>query len=218
MAVLDLDSLASTTLQNEPWPFASLNSTICSARSRELENEFPTAGYHWFIQYLLAEAKGDKDSMAQHRIMTRTLVDLGADRVSLELGEFSSVWHELAEELFSTRYREVLSDLTSINVSKAPFRADFWRYHPSSFFTAHIDKPHKVVTHLIYLSGDWDARNGGQLQILDGNSGKVCAEVSPATGNGAILTYKANALHSVSRIEPQSHSERRAIQVWFCVA
>ncbi len=215
MKVLDESVFGDLILAPRPWPHALLHACFRPDRVAELEGDFPTVGFHWFIQYQLARAQGDRESEERHRIMHRTLVDMGATGVDRRFGEVAEVWVDLARDLDSKELRERLSELTGRDIRDSPMRADFWRYMPGAAFQPHIDKPHKAVTVLLYLSGRWPESGGGELVLLESPEAEPVVELAPVTGAGAVFPYVPTGWHGVRRLSPEYAQERRGIQAWY---
>jgi SM-20-related protein len=215
VSVINFDALSSAELCTDPYPYASYDKAFHEPES--LTSTFPTSGFEWHSQRKLLETLGRKGSDAwyQHSVATRPLLELGSTEPH-EPSELDEVWLALAEDLLSDAYRENLSALTGRDVRSLPMQAHFWRFEPGSHFQPHVDKPHKIVTQLLYLTEDWSAEMGGCFRILGSDDPEdVLEEVPPLPNNSLVLSRTDNAWHSVSAIPRDTDRSRRLVQIWF---
>ena len=146
---------------------------------------------------------------------TRPLLELGKTD-PFEPETLAPEWLDVAADLNSPEFRDCLSDVVRHDVRKLDMQAHFWDFLPGSFFQPHVDKPHKIVTVLMYLTKDWTEANGGCLQILgSGDPEDVHCVVPPKVNMGVILKREPRAWHAVTRIPPDSTRNRRLLQAWF---
>lgn len=211
---LDLEALASARLNPDPAPWAAYDNVF---QEHVLSAAFPVNHFQEHTQRTLLEALGKQGTEAwyQHNVETRPLLELGRKEVHEPEG-LSEAWLEVANDLLSPEYRDCISEVTEHDVRGLKFQAHFWRFKEGSFFTPHVDKPHKIVTHLMYLNDDWFPEMGGVLQIHSSSSpDDVRAEVPPRKNTGVLLKRTDNAWHSVSKIPIGKGWTRRVLQVWF---
>jgi hypothetical protein len=212
--VIDLGALSAARLETAPYPWGSYDSTFSQAPPG---NSFPASGFTPHAQRRILEVIGKKgtDSWYQHNVETRPLLELGDDQVR-ETSDLDPYWLEVAEDLVAPSYRECISDVTGYDVRRLRMQVHFWRYGEGSFFQPHVDKPHKIVTHLMYLTDSWTPEMGGCFRILASErADDVYAEVSPDSGRSILLRRTDNAWHSVDLIPRGSTRERHVLQAWF---
>lgn len=212
--IIDLAALCSAKLQTTPFPWASYEGAFKWLPS---PNSFPTNGFARHSQQRILEAIGKKESDAwfQHNVETRPLLELGESRPHEQIG-LNDVWLSVAEDLVSPEYRECISDVTGRDVRNLKMQAHFWRYKAGSFFQPHVDKPHKIVTHLIYLTAGWTSEMGGCFRVLSSGAPEdVFTEIPPTAGRSILLRRADNAWHSVSPIPRATAHDRLTLQVWF---
>jgi hypothetical protein len=212
--VIDFDTLARTRMQAFPYPWASYSGPF---RQPPPAQAFPDKGFVSHAEHRILDAIGKKrtDTWFQHNIETRALIELGAAEPH-QVQDLDGIWLAIAQDILSARYRDCLSDVTGLDVRELKMQAHFWRCRGGSFFTPHVDKPHKVVTHLMYLTEDWTPAMGGCFRVLlSGDTNDVHAEVSPAKGQSILLRRTDTAWHSVTPTPRDSPCERRVLQVWF---
>lgn len=213
--VINLDALAAAELRTDPFPWAY----YCNALNdlEELIASFPTTGFEYHSQRRILETLGKKETDAwyQHNVSTRALLELGQGRPHEPEG-LSEKWLGAVEDLLSTDYRQCLSEVTGHDVRSLRMQAHFWRFGEGAFFRPHVDKPHKIVTHLMYLTNAWTEDMGGCFRVLGSDDpDDVRAEIPPVPNNSVVLRRTDNAWHSVSAIPRGSNRFRELLQVWF---
>lgn len=214
LQALNLGALASAQLSEEPCPWASYEGVF---QPHVLTAKFPTDHFDFHSQRRLLEALGKKGSEAwyQHNVETRPLLELGAEE-PFEPGGLDAPWLEVASDLLSPEYRECISDVARFDVRRLQMQAHFWRFGGGSFFQPHVDKPHKMVTHLMYLNEQWTPEMGGCLQLLaSGDPADVRVEVPPIRNTGVVLRRTDWAWHAVTKVPQDFGGARRVLQVWF---
>jgi hypothetical protein len=214
MSHLNMDALRSAEFHADPYPYAHYQNAFHEVD--KLTDAFPTTGFEPHAQRRLLEAIGKKGSPDWYRnnVFTRALLELGETRAH-EPDGLAEVWLELADELTSAEYRERLSELTGLDVRPMRMQAHFWRFEDGASFKPHVDKPHKVVTHLMYLTENWTPEMGGCFRVLRSDDhGDVHAEIPPRPNNAIVLRRTDHAWHSVSSV-PLGQRPRKLLQVWF---
>lgn len=212
--VIDFEALSAATFSLDPYPVAHYQNAFLDAG--RLSDAFPADGFEAHSQQRLLETIGRKgsDDWYQHNVGTRPLLELG-EKKPFNPDGLDDVWLALAEELASAEYRERLSELTGFDVRPLRMQAHFWRFQEGSYFRPHVDKPHKVVTHLMYLTENWSPEMGGCFQVLgSGDATDVCREIPPMLNNCLVLRRTDNAWHAVSQI-PRGQPSRKLLQTWF---
>ncbi len=215
MSIINFDAIRSASMQEDPFRYAPYSEAFHAPG--ELTKAFPEAGFEWHVQRRMLEALGKKGSSSwnQHAVATRALLLLGR-REPHDPHELDPVWIELAADLASVEYREALTELTGHDVRSLRMQAHFWRFEPGSHFRPHVDKPHKIVTHLLYLTEEWTPDMGGCFRVLGSEDpDDVLDEVPPLPNNALVLHRTDNAWHSVSPIPEDSGRSRKLVQVWF---
>jgi hypothetical protein len=212
--VIDLAALSAAKLHTTPFPWASYENTFSQPPP---SNAFPSTGFTPHAQRRILEAIGKKGSNSwyQHNVETRPLLELDEEQVN-EPSALDPFWLQVAEDLLDRAYRECVSDVTGYDVRKLKMQVHFWRYKEGSFFQPHVDKPHKIVTHLMYLTDNWTPEMGGCFRILASQrADDIYAEVPPDSGRSILLKRTDNAWHSVELVPRGSTQERHVLQAWF---
>jgi hypothetical protein len=213
--ILDFDALGAAEFQTDPFPWAYYDNAFHEPQA--LIGSFPTTGFEPHAERRILEAIGKKGSDAWHRnnVSTRALLELG-EREPHQPSGLADVWLRLAQDLASDEYRERLSDLTEYDLRDVRMQAHFWRFDGGASFKPHVDKPHKVVTHLMYLTESWTESMGGCFRVLGSDDpDDVRTEIPPLPNNSIVLRRTDNAWHSVSPIPRGSERSRQLLQVWF---
>ena len=211
---VNFDAINSAKMSVDPYPHAAYGGVFSDPQP--LIDSFPTDGFECHSQRRILEAIGKKESDAwyQHNVSTRALLELGETRPPSS--DLSDAWMQVAEDLGAPAYRESLSDLTKHDVRHLKFQAHFWRFEEGAFFQPHVDKPHKIVTHLMYLTDNWTPDMGGCFQVLGSNDPEdVRSEIPPVPNNGVVLKRTETAWHAVSPIPRGMKRSRTLLQVWF---
>jgi hypothetical protein len=215
--ILNIEAIHNASMVDDPYPYAPYVNTFSEVDS--LLNAFPDNGFEYHAQRRLLENLGRKDSPEwyQHNVCTRALLTLG-ETTPHEPAGLADVWLALAEDIVSAEYREALTELTGFDVRPYPSQTHFWSFEGGASFKPHVDKSHKMVTHLMYLTENWEPSIGGSFQVLgSGDSGDVVAEFPPYANHSLVLRRTDNAWHSVTGI-PRDSRPRRLVQTWFWVS
>ncbi|MEJ2631471.1 MAG: hypothetical protein P8015_09670 [Acidihalobacter sp.] len=105
---LDLSSLGSTRMNDDPWPWAFYEGVF---QPHVLNANFPNDHFACHSQHRLLEALGRRqsDSWFQHNVETGALLELGSDE-PFEPDGLEDIWLEVAADLLSPDYRDRLMD------------------------------------------------------------------------------------------------------------
>ncbi|MCY4559408.1 MAG: 2OG-Fe(II) oxygenase [Chloroflexi bacterium] len=213
-SALDLHSLSKVTMNREPSQWGSYYGVF---NPRVLEAKFPEDHFSYHSQRRILEAicKRGTDAWYQHNVRTRPLLELGS-KDPFEPDTLDPLWLCVADDLSSRDYRECLSETVRHNVRDLKMQAHFWEFGEGSFFQPHVDKTHKIVTHLMYLTKGWTEGKGGCLQLLGSKNSADIRRTFPPTANfGVLLKREPHAWHSVSKIPIGIDSPRLVLQAWF---
>jgi hypothetical protein len=211
---VDIAALGRIQVRDDPWPWA----TYCGVFGPDVvEAPFPGDHFSYHSQRRILDAigKGGSDAWYQHNVRTRPLLELGSSE-PYEPEGLDPAWHAVAQDLVSRDFRECVSDVALHDVRRLEMQAHFWEFCEGSFFQPHVDKPHKIVTILMYLTRDWQEAEGGRLQILGSSDpADVRHSVAPAANNGVVLKRTPDSWHSVSPIPFGTGRPRLLLQAWF---
>jgi hypothetical protein len=214
---VDLDQLGQAQMLTEPYPHLVYDGAFGDeANARTLFDEFPDSGFDWQIEYKIDRALGATGPKAlRHAKRMRILVDAD-NREPIRPEDLSPAWRRVTEDILDPAYRDVVSDVTGVDVRRTAMLAHFWRFSPGSWFRPHIDKPHKVVTQLFFFGDGWRREWGGCLRLLrSGCEHDVQAEYTPALNRSVVHIRTDNAWHAVSDLAVGCPQERLVFQVWF---
>jgi hypothetical protein len=213
--IINMEKLGAAEFQTDPFPWAYYEGAFRNPQA--LIDAFPAAGFEYHAERRILEAIGKKgtDAWFHNNVMTRALLELGETRPH-EPEHLSEEWLAVADDLMSAEYRERLSDLTGHDVRKLRMQAHFWRFNEGAEFRPHVDKPHKIVTHLLYLTDNWNKDMGGCFQVLGSdNPTDVHTQIPPVPNNSIVLRRTDNAWHAVSPIPRGTDRSRKLLQIWF---
>lgn len=205
LRVLDIGQVRTCEFHTDPFAYGVMRSIVKPEFRSRLLNAFPETGFSETVR-----TSGAKP----YRMYHRPLVNETAGSVPLLEG-LDDVWVALYEDLSSDLYRNVISQVTGQNLSDCHLGASFWRYDSDCFLSVHTDKPEKVVTHLLYLSEEWDETWGGCLHLHEDTPEKsVFRTIRPVLDNSPLLVTSEQSWHSVGPVlEGQRH--RRSLQIVF---
>jgi len=215
--ILDIEAIHAASMRTDPYPHAPYSHTFTDTSG--LIKNFPDNGFEYHAQRKLLETLGRKETREwyQHNVRTRALLNLG-ETAPHEPQGLDDAWIALAEDIVSAEYREALTELTGFDVRPYPSQTHFWSFEGGAWFTPHVDKAHKLVTHLMYLTENWEPQFGAAFQVLGSNDqADVVAEFPPYANHSLVLRRTDNAWHSVTEI-PRDAQPRRLVQTWFWVS
>lgn len=165
--ILDIEALAASAVHTEPWRWAYSENILpeCDA----LTEKFPVAGMGPHAQRWVIEEDGRRRNAALAAADTeRDLLRLG-ERTAHDPAGLDERWLALARDLLSSEYRDVISDLTHVDLRPLGVRAYFHLFDETYSCRPHIDEERERVVHLIYL--DAGSSNGEESHYKIYNSG-----------------------------------------------
>lgn len=204
--MIDLNKLRAQSLQSAPYSWAEIGELYSPEDAKALANTYPHDHFKTVYGY-----GGEKD----YEYEARQLVAMDTQQV-VNPQTLSPQWLALAQSLCSQAYRQVMSTLTGLDLSRAPMEANVFHYGPGANLGPHPDLADKLITHILYFNETWDPAEGGCLHILgSAEPTHIVAEVMPVIGNSAILVRAENSWHAVSRVVDDCCSSRRSLTVTF---
>lgn len=204
--MIDLSKLSARHLQSTPFSWAQIGELYCAEDARALAETYPHDHFKTVSGY-----GGEKD----YEYEARQLIAMGTEQV-VNPQALSPQWLGLSKCLCSTAYRQAMSELTGLDLSRSPMEANVFHYGPGANLGPHPDLGDKLVTHILYFNAVWNPEDGGCLQILgSADPDHILAEVAPIIGNSAILVRSDNSWHAVSRVVDHCRSSRRSLTVTF---
>ncbi|GGY82611.1 2OG-Fe(II) oxygenase [Marinobacter zhanjiangensis] len=95
------------------------------------------------------------------------------------------------------------------------FEAHYASYQPGDFYRRHLDsfrgRASRVVSLVLYLNENWQAGDGGELQVFNRESpDEICGQVAPESGR-AVIFLSEEVPHEVLPARCRRHS----IACWF---
>ena len=204
--MIDLTRLTPQMLAIRTLPVGFHRSTIFTADAGALVETFPRDHFKTVKGY---------DGEKGYQYEARSLIAMGANAPTHP--EFLSLaWKALAEDLLSKRYREVMAQLTKVELANLAIEANVFHYGRNAWLGPHVDLPDKIMTHIFYFNEEWDERDGGCFTILrDGEMTEVVKVVPPLVGNSVVVVRSDNSWHAVSRVRDKCQRSRRSLTVTF---
>ncbi|MER5717414.1 2OG-Fe(II) oxygenase [Streptomyces sp. NPDC002132] len=201
-----LVSFGRTTAEDAPFRWYHVRDTFAPADAEALRETFPRDGFR-----MVARTGMDKSYAMYHRPL-HSVGDGEADLVGL-----AEPWRRFVAEVTGPAYRAAVAGLTDLPVEDAPVEVNVWRYGASCWLDPHVDKPEKLVTHVLYFNHAWPAGRGGDLLLLGSSSGDdVVRRVTPVANTGVLLVRGEHSWHAVERVSGGTDGpERLSAQVIF---
>ncbi|GGM48723.1 hypothetical protein GCM10012275_19590 [Longimycelium tulufanense] len=194
-------SLANAKPESVPFPWYDVPDPFPSAVATQLRDVFPRDGFA-----RVSRSAPDKS----YDMWVRTLHPEADGTAS----DIPGLWRDFVDYVVGDQYRDALSALTGFPLRSAPVEVNLWRYGAGCWLDPHVDKPEKLVTHIIYFNEDWLPEDGGHLVLLgSADASDVVRRVTPACNTGVILPRAGNSWHAVERAE--GARERLSAQVIF---
>lgn len=194
---INLAALQSAEVRTAPWRWAQYEGAFLEPE--ELINVYPAAGMAYTPQRRYATESGEvPQAQWSSQDPMRTLVDIGAG-APVESCDLDKRWMEVAADLLSEEYREVLSDITEIDLRTLKMRATFHTFNEMYSCRPHLDDEWERVVHLLYLDGTDSVDDGGLFQVLTSSDPKdLVAEVAPRPNQGIVQVRSENSWHCVT--------------------
>ncbi|MEW9518214.1 2OG-Fe(II) oxygenase [Streptomyces tubercidicus] len=201
-----LVSFDRTTAEDAPFRWYHVHDTFAPAEARALRDTFPRDGLR-----MVTRTGTDKSYAMYHRRL-HPVDDGEAGAAGL-----AGPWRRLVAEVTGPAYRAAVAGLTGLPVGDAPVEVNVWRYGGSCWLDPHVDKPEKLVTHVLYFNEAWPTGRGGDLLLLGSSSGDdVVRRVAPVANTGVLLVRGEESWHAVERVREEAGGpERLSAQVVF---
>jgi hypothetical protein len=204
--MINFSEITRKKLNSRPFAWAEIGNLYSPANAAALASSFPHDNFK------TVEACGGEKSYSYE---ARELIAMGSDSISYR-EQLSEAWLALAQDLLSGGYREAMSLLTGLDLSKRQMEVNVFHYGPGAHLGPHRDLPEKIATHVFYFNREWRFEQGGCLAILNSvDPGDVFAEVLPIAGNSAAFIRSENSWHEVTRVADGCNESRRSMTVTF---
>jgi len=206
MQLINLERIKNHHLETDPYQWTAITDLYTPDDAERLASTFPCDHFK-----LVSAYGGEREYLYE----ARSLIGMGANVVSYPK-ELSDAWRALANDLLSREYREAMSTLTGLDLTKMPLEANVCHYGPGGSLDAHKDLAEKIVTHVLYFNRSWNREDGGCLSILrSADLADVAAEILPIAGYSSVLVRSDNSWHAVSRVVNPSVPSRRSMTITF---
>jgi hypothetical protein len=204
--MMDLDRIMDARLHRQPYRWGTVDRLYSAADAAALAATYPRDHFR-----LISGYGGEKD----YEYEARPLIVMGASEISFE-SHLSDAWRSFARLFLSPAYREAVAAISDCDLRDALLEVNVFHYGPGASLGPHADLPEKIVTHVLYFNEEWDAADGGCLQILSAKDERaVVNEVLPLIGNSAFLARSENSWHAVSRVTEGRNRSRRSVTATF---
>lgn len=204
--MINFSRIRNYRLAAEPYTWGAIDTLYSPGDAQALAASYPNDFYK-----LVSGYDGEKG----YEYEARSLVRMNASEVSFP-GRLSEAWRALGRDLISAEYRDAMSTLTGMDLSRCLMEANIFHFGPGCSLGPHKDLPSKLVTHVFYFNATWNAADGGCLSILrSSDPADREAEILPVVGNSCVLVRSESSWHAVSRVVNLAASSRRSMTVTF---
>lgn len=202
---LNLEKRANEFLTTKPFPYLVLDDFMDAEFFEKLQNsleniEIPSTGRKFNTE-----------------VENKKWISLNSDLPDLV--------QQVVGSLNSDSWVENIKELTKIpSIITTPYsNTKLSNYHvmePGSVLGPHVDhacEPVKKIPHIlnmiVYLTKDWDERNGGGTFFYDMNGEKIISDVSYRGNRAVIFLHTPYSFHGVNRVSTNAKQKRRSIYV-----
>ena len=227
--MLNLNAIDRTTMQSVPYSYAVIENLLPKAASLELSASFPQEQFRLSIGegygYLWSEMLASNEDIAlMYKFCNRAspeLSDRWRDRIaqgrlSSNLGNLSSIWRQMIEELWTPAYRQALTQMSGVELKDCAMVIGFRRYNLGNSHHPHTDEPSKALTHLLFFNEQWPMDWGGCLRILlDEKPESVFQYIAPLNQFSAVIVRSNNSWHMVTPVASTALQCRLALRIAF---
>ncbi|MEH1931969.1 2OG-Fe(II) oxygenase family protein [Nostoc sp.] len=234
--MLNLDAIAHTRMQSVPYSYAVIENLLPKAASLELAASFPQEqfrlstgegyGYLWSdmlasnediaLMYKFCDACGGRSHRASPELSDRWRDRIAQGRLSSNLGNLSSIWRQMIEELWTPSYRQALTQMSGVELKDCAMVIGFRRYNLGHCHRPHTDEPSKALTHLLFFNEQWPMDWGGCLRILlDEKPESVFQDIAPLNQFSAVIVRSDNSWHMVTPVASTALQCRLALRITF---
>lgn len=188
--------------RNGPWPWFMSDALLEPSRLDALVRNFPEE------MLVLSERKEGSDKTylcRQYRLYSQY-----AENDDGFVAHPS--WREFIEYVKSPQYRASVSRLMDCDLRSAGIEVILNQYDQECYMSPHTDRRPKLITHLIYLSGEKGGDYGGEF-VVHGPDGEAVHRVEAIVGRSVVFRRSDESLHSVDTV--RTAHKRRSLQIVF---
>ncbi|QXJ25706.1 2OG-Fe(II) oxygenase [Actinomadura graeca] len=199
-------SLEHITHEDTPFRWYHARNTFGQADLDALLKTFPHDGLR-----MVTRSGLDKSYAMYHRQLHPL------DGTGESAAELAEPWRRFVTEVTGPAYRAAVARLTGLPIDDGPVEVNVWRYGRSCWLAPHVDKPEKLVTHILYFNEAWPSEQGGDLLLLGSSSeADVVRRIPPVANTGVLLPRGEDSWHAVERVHDAATGlERLSAQVIF---
>ena len=209
MYYLDVKKISRAQMQYTPYPNTSISYAIFKDKVDELRKTFPKD------HYVFHSRKMGHDKT--YKLCGRPLIAVGI-KEPVYSNYLSHEWQVYCGELLSPEYRDSISELIKIDLTRCFLGVDLWRFNPGDecFISPHADVPWKTVTHVCYFVKEWHNEWGGLLGIHDCQDENDCKKlITPSMEISAILVRTDDSFHSITPVKKEAKECRKVLDIVF---
>ncbi len=216
--ILNWNALQNAVVHKSPYRWMQFENPLEEDASKELIQSFPSAELFmerddgWFCNPSFVRGKVIEGNCEWHSNVEKGMV-------SFPIQYLSEVWQKLiVQELWSPAYREIMEELSGLNLQNHSVIVSFERRHsrPGRSFLPHTDGEHKTLTHLLYLHEQWPVEWGGGLRVLSSDQPESVVYENPPVINSSVAIVRSdNSWHMITPISPMAAHHRLSVQIIF---
>lgn len=203
-----IQSLKKTSINEYPYKWAFINNLFTAQQLNSLSLSFPNDDENF-------KNVNGYDGEKGFIYKVRPLVHINNTEPYCS-ENLSEEWKNLSKVLISKEYRDVISNLTNINLSDSDIEINAFHYTPGSWMGPHLDIKEKIVTHVLYFNEEWDLQDGGNFSVLRSNDmSDAIVSITPIVGNSVLLVRSKTSWHAVTKVQESCVRIRKNIIVNF---
>ncbi|HVR89776.1 MAG TPA: polysaccharide pyruvyl transferase family protein [Novosphingobium sp.] len=204
--ILNLAAIRHARMESEPYCWGRQTGLFTPEDAARLAANYPTSKF-WTIAGV--------EPGRHYHYTARSLIAMGSGRPHGAAG-LSDAWLALALDLLSPEYRAAVSDAVGLDLTDAPMEANITQYGRGHSLSPHVDLKEKLVTQIFYFNDDWDAADGGCLEIMRASDESAgAALIPPLLGTSALLVRSHRSWHRVTPVRDGLDRQRRSLNVIF---
>lgn len=182
-----------------PFTWALIDRFFGDEEARVLIDAFPSDGF--------CEVG---DGTAGYRFWFRRLIS--ASRIVSNVRFLHPVWLETTACLVSPAFRDALAATLGVAAGNLKVDAGICIYNGHSGLAPHTDRPHRVVTEVLYLNPEWKAQWGGELLLLGSPDPSDIVHSIPPVPNRAVTILRSDSSwHAVTPPARNAPRDRRSL-------
>jgi hypothetical protein len=183
-----------------PFSWALIEGFLDEDNARVLIDTFPTGGFR--------EAG---DGTTGYRFWFRRLISAG--HIASDVRFLHPCWLGTTTFLASRAFiNSIAATLGIAATGDLQVDAGVCVYNSRSGLAPHTDRPHRVMTQVLYLNREWKEGWGGELQLLgSADPGDVVHSIAPIPNRAVTMLRSGSSWHAVTPPTQEAPRHRRSL-------